>query len=164
MTSATRRGHTLAETMLVLALSAVGLTLALPQLVAPLRRARVDATADALRAALQLARTAALARGSPVRVCASADGRRCAGGWEQGWIVLPQPPSPALLVQRAPERVTLRATHALVDGVRFTAEGWARLDDGMLQFGHFTVCDGADGRTVVLAPGGRVRVQPWRCA
>ncbi len=165
MNTPTRRGHTLAETMLVIALSALGLTLALPQWVAPLRRMRVDATAEALRAALQLARTAALARAAPVVVCGSADGRNCSGDWSRGWIVLPPAPAPPLLVHAAPPpRVTLRATRGLAEGVRFTAEGWARQAEGMLQFGHFTVCSGVDGRDVVLAPGGRVRVLQRRCA
>ena len=174
MAAAGRRGYTLIEATVVAALLAIGLAIALPNLVVPLRRARVDAASEALRAGLQLARSAALARAAPVWLCPSADQRRCGGRWQQGWIVRAEADAAPLLVQQLPRDVTLGATRGLARGVRYTAEGWARGDPGAdgrrgelgaLQWGHFTLCAGAgaDGYAVVVAIGGRVRRQRLPC-
>ena len=165
-----RHGYTLIEALVVAALLAIGLAIALPNLSAPLQRARVDAAAEALRGGLQLARSAALARAEAVWLCPSADGRRCGGRWQQGWIVRAEAAAAPLLVQRIARDVTLGSTRALARGVRYTAEGWARAaaadpgdGRGALLWGHFTICGSAAGHAVVVAIGGRVRRQRLRC-
>jgi type IV fimbrial biogenesis protein FimT len=164
--AAVRRGYTLIEAMVVAALLAIGLAIALPNLVAPLRRARVDAASEALRAGLQLARSAALARAATVWLCPSADQRRCGGSWQQGWIVRAEADAAPMLVQQLPRDVTIGATRGLARGVRYSAEGWARGapgERGGLQWGHFTLCSGDAGYAVVVAIGGRVRRQRLHC-
>ncbi len=159
-----RRGATLVESLVGLALVAVCLTLALPASRQALQRHRVRAATQALRDALQLARMHALHGAGAAWVC---PGRQaCAAGarWEQGWVVLAEDARGAagrrlLLVQGAWPGLRIDADDALREGVGFTAGGWPRRAGGALLMGSWHICPlrGGAGRELVLGAGGTLR-------
>lgn len=79
-----RRGFTLLETMLVLALAGLLLAAAMPQLSAMLARQQLRTASSDLFAAIELTRSQAIARGTRVLIM-PAD--RAGTNWAQGWIV-----------------------------------------------------------------------------
>lgn len=152
-------GFTLAELLIVLALSAVAASLATPafrELGANVRR---DALVEDLRASLLLARTEAVTRGVPVTVCPSADGRACRPdpAWSRGWLVRvrdagagAEPGALSAFRNHAPLHV--HSTRAVVE---FQPTATAATT------ATFSVCDwrGSDGaRAVIVSRTGRVRV------
>ncbi|MGE7139718.1 GspH/FimT family pseudopilin [Luteibacter sp. NPDC031894] len=82
------RGFTLAEVLVVLAVSALVGSLALPALSDAIARHRLRAAADDLLETLQNARSMAVWRDRGTIVCASSDGRTCtwSADWSGGWI------------------------------------------------------------------------------
>lgn len=86
-------GFTLLETMLVLVMTVLLLSLAVPSFRNWALKRAVQQAAEALVADLRLARSEAVKRGALVAVCASADGASCAsigtpaGAWADGWLV-----------------------------------------------------------------------------
>lgn len=152
-------GMTLIELMIVLALLAIMAGLAVPSLDGLLLNARRGAAMDGLVRAAWFARTEALQRGTPVLLCASRDGLRCANdpaAWSAGWRVAPE---------REPE-LTLRLG-------RGTADARARLLANRSAFrfephdrrstnGTLAWCDrrgAVSARAVVIAPTGRPRLE-----
>jgi type IV fimbrial biogenesis protein FimT len=152
-------GHTLAELLVVLGLTASAAAFAAPtfrELGANLRR---DALVEDLRAALLTARTEAVARGVPVEVCASADGRDCRPGssWSHGWLVRPR----GLGTGLSPRVLSaVRNDSALaVYGNRPTVEFQPTASAATTA--TFAVCDArgdSAARAVIVSRTGRVRV------
>ena len=61
---------------------------------------------------------------------------------------------------RAPPGITIEANRPLDDYVSYTSLGHARMLNGALQMGTFTVCrSGQRALHVVLANSGRVRIE-----
>ena len=158
-TAACAGGHTLAELLVVLGLTAVAASLATPtfhELGANVRR---DSLVEELRASLLLARTEAVARGVPVVVCASADGRTCRPepSWSHGWTVRARAAGPVqavapLAAVRNESSVSVQATRAAVE-FQPTASAATTAT--------FSLCDrrgAAAARAVVVSRTGRVRV------
>lgn len=83
------RGFTLIELMIVLAIIGVILTIALPSFSEISMSTRLKAYANELVSSVYLARSEAIKRNEPMKLCVSTDGANCASGnWNQGWIVL----------------------------------------------------------------------------
>lgn len=84
------RGFTLVELMIVLVVAAVLLGLAVPSMSQFTLSGKLRAYSNEIVASVALARSEAIKRNQPVRLCvANADGDDCeAGGWENGWIVI----------------------------------------------------------------------------
>lgn len=78
---AAQRGRTLLEMLVTLAIAAILLCAALPAGHALLRRHQLHATVSELHAALDTARSLAIARGSVIVVAPNA------GGWGRGWTI-----------------------------------------------------------------------------
>jgi len=83
-------GFTLIEMMVTIAIAALLFAIGVPMFRNASLGARLSAGANNLLASVQLARSEAIKRNVPVRLCASSDGATCAaaGGWEQGWIII----------------------------------------------------------------------------
>jgi type IV fimbrial biogenesis protein FimT len=85
------RGFTIIELMIVMVVAAVVLAIGAPQFSEFRRNNRLSGASNDLLAALQLARTEAIKRQSPVAVCATADPRAaqpaCTAGPFSGWMV-----------------------------------------------------------------------------
>lgn len=160
---------------LVEVLVAVAIALTLVLAVAPSFRDGLAAYqlanhAKQLAESMTQARTEAIRRGLRVNLCKSPDRRRCAdrGDWSAGYLVhvdanrdgQVDDGEPALaIVGPAPPGITVQANRPLDEYVSYTSVGHARMLNGALQMGTFTVCrSGQDALQVVLAGSGRVRV------
>jgi type IV fimbrial biogenesis protein FimT len=126
------KGFTLIETMVVLAIAVIVVTLGVPSFNGALQRQRVSTTMHRLSADMAMARSSALMRRSQVVVCP----RDAAGGcsdvqdWSRGWLVFADPDgnrqpdadSDILRVTDAPanDRLYLPATRQFL---RYQADG-----------------------------------------
>ena len=164
-----QRGLTLLEVGVVLALSVIVATFALPTWRHWLARQELANQAQVLATALERARTEAIKRGYRVNLCKSADAATCAddGDWSQGWILhvdaaaegSPAPNEPPI-ARDPPAKAPIRVdgNGPVDDYVSFTPLGEPRRLSGALQMGTFTVCRaGHDEVQVILAATGRVR-------
>ena len=166
-----RRGFTLVELLVALAIAVALMLLAIVGLQSWIPRAQQRNQAEALVQALHEARAEAIKRGHRVDLCASADQSTCdpLGRWELGWLLFDDPDRDgdrdaaediARVEAAAGNRITVRGNRPVARYVSFTSHGHARLASGALQMGTFTVCKpGLDAIEVVLANGGRPRLQ-----
>jgi type IV fimbrial biogenesis protein FimT len=84
-----RRGYTLVEVMVVLAIIGVLASAAAPSFSDMMLGSKVSGYASRLVASTMLARSEAIKRNAVVSMCVSANGTSCGtGGWEQGWLVM----------------------------------------------------------------------------
>jgi len=166
--SGANRGFTLVEMLVVLAVMAVLLTLVAPGFADLIRDNRMISSVNGLRAALHTARSEAIARRAPVRVCATSNGTTCDGAadaWAAGYMAFvnatvgtnvpdeANPDQAPLLWERA-EATGVTATHGGGAFVEFDATGAARGTAGTITF-----CDerGATrARALILLPIGAV--------
>lgn len=82
-----QRGFTLSETLGVLAVVGIGLSLAVPGLQSLIGNNQQATGVNQLVSTLHLARSEAVTRNAVVSVCPSTDSEHCGGEhWEQGWI------------------------------------------------------------------------------
>lgn len=157
-----KRGFTLIELMVTISVLAILMTIAAPNLQTLLQNSRLSSQASGLVGDLSFARAEALKLGSPVAVCASADGATCSGAtnWETGWIVFNDAnSSSAVDGAETPLRVTpaLTGNNTMGAGrplVRFSPQGYSV---GFTT--TFSACDSrgaASARSVVLNNQGRV--------
>ena len=86
-------GFTLVETMVVLAILALSLTLGLPALGATLERQRVATSLHLLSADMAMARSSAIMRREQVVVCSGRPDSGCSDDhdWSAGWLVFRDP-------------------------------------------------------------------------
>ena len=169
--SVRRGGFGLIELLVVMAVTLVGLGIAWPSYQYWLETAQLKDRADALVAALNLARSEAIKRGGRVDVCKSTDARQCAayGDWSSGWITYTETEDPAAAEPgieilrtegQGAARMSVQANRPLEDYVSYTSLGHARKHDGALQMGTFVVCrNGHRALHVVMANSGRLRVE-----
>ena len=128
------RGFSLAELMTALAVAAICLGLGVPGFRSVQQRVRLDATFHTLTASIAMARATAVTRRTPVTVCPSPDGLRCAKTleWEHGWIVYldprkedsPRSPEQVIRVLTPPRRMLIHASTGRYR-IRYQANGLA---------------------------------------
>lgn len=172
-----RRGYSVYELLLTLALIAVLAGVALPSFGALVARSRLHAEANALFHAAHLARKESIMRRAVVTLCASADGSACSDSldWTAGWLMFENrdADSPA---EVDPGEPVLRV-HKPTPGTRVTANRASftlRATQRRATNGTLTVCDEQDrapARAVVISYTGRPRVAledtsgtPYACA
>jgi type IV fimbrial biogenesis protein FimT len=163
-------GWTLVEVLVALAIAGLLSGFAMPAMRDWIAMQTMLNEARRLTDSLHLARSEAIKSGYRVNVCKSKDRLHCtkAGGWEAGYIVYADtsrdgsvdPDEPLVRVEGpAPAGISIRANHPLDSYVSFTSLGRARLLNGALQMGTFTLCrDGRRAYEIVLANSGRVRI------
>jgi type IV fimbrial biogenesis protein FimT len=166
-----QRAYTLIELVVALAIVALLVLLAAPSFRDWLGAYELASHAKHIAETMTRARTEAVRRGHRVNLCASAVRGQCAGGvaWHAGFLVYVDanrdgrvdPDEPVLEIGGpAPRGVTVTANRPLADYVSYTSTGQARMLNGALQMGTFTVCrSGQRALHVVLASSGRVRVE-----
>ncbi len=82
-------GFTLVEVLITLAVVVIVLAVAVPGFGLLIAETRMTTTTNGIVTQLNLARSEAVKRGTPVTMCSSADGATCSGDldWGSGWIV-----------------------------------------------------------------------------
>lgn len=172
-----RRGFTLYELLLTLALGAVLVSVGLPAFGSLLARSRQVIEINSLFHALHLARKESIVHRHVVTLCPSADGRSCLPGtdWSGGWIMFRNEDGDSPPQVDDGESVILR--HTVAGSVRIAANRQSftlRATFRRATNGTFVVCDTA-GRIrpkgLVVSYTGRPRVAverpdgtPYRCA
>lgn len=165
-------GFTLSEMMVVVAITAILLTIGVPSFAGLVRDTRLTGATNAIVASLYVARSEALKRHTRAVMCPSADGASCAqqGGWQQGWLVFSDVNNNARV--DAGEAIVLKQP-ALAQGllatstdstsryISYTPLGDTRQVSGAFQGGTLKLCFPSAGqspaRTVVISRTGRAR-------
>jgi type IV fimbrial biogenesis protein FimT len=162
---------TLVELVVALAIAALLTAMALPSFRDWLAAYQLANHAKHLAETMTRARTEAVRRNDRVNLCKSPDRRQCAdaGGWNAGFVVFVDfdrdgrvgAGEPVLAIEGpAPPGITIVANRPLADYVSYTSLGRARMLNGALQMGTFTICrSGQRALHVVLANSGRVRTE-----
>ncbi|WP_324778924.1 GspH/FimT family pseudopilin [Thiobacillus sedimenti] len=172
-----RRGFTLVELLVGLAVGAILLAIALPGYAYLARASRLAAITNDLLTALQLARSEAIKRGTRVTVCKTADAESAvpacdaAAGWHEGWLVFVDGGAHGVIdvndqVLRAQAHshrtvsITANATYGHYISYRpdGTSQGSGGLPNGTLQ-----ICADGDRRDIIINHTGRPRLQSGSC-
>ncbi len=161
-----QHGFTLIESMVVLALLAVGLGLGLPALDGVLERQRIQTSLHLLSADMAMARSSAIMRREAVVLCPGHPRVGCVPGsdWSDGWLVFRDPDG-----NRQPDETAdlLRATNAPAGGrdglqLRSTRPRLRFQTSGLAAHSNLTVNACSDGHLrgkVIVSRLGRVRTE-----
>jgi type IV fimbrial biogenesis protein FimT len=163
------QGFSLVEMVVALAIGALLLVLALPSYRRWIGDELVMNQAVLLAKSMQLARSEAIKRGHRVNLCKSSDGLQCAdlGSWDRGFLMHEDTGvkgevdggDAVLRFEPPTSGIQVSSNKPLADYVSFTSFGHARMLNGALQMGTFTVCkSGFHAVDVVLIGSGRVRI------
>lgn len=170
-------GFTLIEMMVTVAVAAILMSVGVPSFQQLIQSNRVTTQTNEFVAALNLARSEAIKRGSRITVCKSSTSTSCAasGGWQQGWIIFMDNNNNAsaddgtgsiLRVYGALSDVTLTGNTHVASYVSYVASGSTQLAGGGFQAGTLTLCPGSGatkGRTLVLSRTGRLSLSEYVC-
>ncbi len=169
-----RRGFTLVELAVALAITAVLLGMAAPSFGRLVAEQQLRNEARRLSDAIFHARSEALKRNGPVVICASVPADPCGPTrrWQEGWLMFadgdangtPDPGEPSIGHDGpAASGVTMTGNRPVARYLRFDWTGHARTVSGALQMGTLEVCrQGLVGYHVVLANSGRTRIERMR--
>jgi len=162
------RGFTVVEMMITLLVLAILIVVGAPAFTDLIKDNRMLSDVYAMRAALNNARSEAMARRNFVTVCRSDDGATCTGDWNEGYIaftdadgdgIADDPNDPAdgdIFGAKVLDAETLDIVYSnAANRVRFDSQGHATGFNGT-----FTVCDdrgAAKARGLIVTPGGIVR-------
>jgi type IV fimbrial biogenesis protein FimT len=164
------RGASLMELLVAFVLCSLLLVLGVPAYNEWIATAELMNEAQHLAGSLHRARSEAINSGLRVNLCPSAGGRTCAptGTWDRGWILFIDANGDGQVnagervlrtEEAAPPGISTAANAPLRHYVSYTPLGHARLQDGALQMGTFTLCRrGRSAVEVVLAHSGRARI------
>jgi type IV fimbrial biogenesis protein FimT len=153
------KGFTLLELMVTLFIVAIVMAAAVPSFKSLSVRNRLVTYTNDFIATVNIARSEAVRRGSPVTICHSSDGASCGGTWSDGWIAFADADNdgdagdpddePVLRVhERLSTKYTLNPDPAFADRVTFGADGGANAT------GVFSVCHDGEiegARAIILS-------------
>lgn len=173
-----KRGFTLIELMVALAVAAILLAVGVPAFQQMLRNNQAATHANEFMGGLNFARSEATKRGRRVVLCKSGDSASCAttGTWDQGWIVFVDSDSDATV--DAGETIlrvhgvlgggdTLQGSTDVADYISYSPDGFTRVaNSGTFQSGTLTfgLCNGNNQKnTILISNTGRARVEKATC-
>ena len=164
----TARGFTIIELMITLVVAGILLAIAAPSFTNIIQNSQLTTDINQLSADLNLARSEAIKRGSPVTLCKSDDfdsSPSCVSGanWHDGWIVFDDLDADANIdagetIIRVFNSVTAGNTLVFatgVDDILYNPSGFATNDNGT-----FRLCDDRginSARGLVITPSGQIR-------
>lgn len=160
-----RRSHgfTMIELMVTVAVLGILLAVGVPSFNSFMVNSRTSALANDITSAVNLARSEAVKRATPVTVCPSSNGTTCAGAWADGWMTRVDGTNEVLRVWRAPvDTADFQQTGAADPAIRFGALG-QRVSDATALKIEVTGCRGNRARLVDVGPAGRISVQRVPC-
>jgi type IV fimbrial biogenesis protein FimT len=147
---AVNKAFTLVELVVVLAITAIFLTVAVPSFIEFIQNNRVSTLTNELTSMIQIARMEAIKRGFPVSVCpaGSAQLTSCGGqgNWQMGWIVFLDRNNTG-----APQAVSDIIKGSPVDTANVTIVG----DVGVLTF---------DNNGFLMTPSANFNLRPETCS
>ncbi|MBS0432162.1 MAG: GspH/FimT family pseudopilin [Proteobacteria bacterium] len=158
-------GITLIESMMGLAVAAVLAAIGAPALGSMLARSHQQSSEDALQESLMHARELAITRAEQVVVCPSRDGRSCTTDdlWQIGWVIgvdrdrNREPDAALARFDAMPANMRVVSSQGR-PRVVFQPDGSAGGSNVQLTICH--PLDASEGRAVIVANSGRVRVAP----
>lgn len=173
-----KRGFTLIELIVTLALAAILLTIGVPAFQEMIRNNRAAVHANEFMSALNVARSEAIKRGQRVVLCKSSDGASCATTnlWDQGWIVFVDTDNDAGV--DAGETIirvygalkgdnTLQGSTDVADYISYSPDGIARLTSGTALAADtkltFELCVSGKKNAIEINQTGRARVDKITC-
>lgn len=173
-TLAAIRGFTLLELITTIAIAAILMAIAVPNLTMFVENNRMKVTVGDVAAALNFARSEASKRRFPVTVCARASDTTCANSatWNSGLLVFADSDGNGTFDPGAPGNEILRVVDSLPDHVTLETRGF--VTPGYLQYssagetnvsGRFRICNSRTGydniaRSIDITPTGRANVDP----
>ena len=160
-----QRGFTLSETLAVLAVAGIGLSLAAPSLKSLSGRNQQAVSVNQLVSTMHLARSEAVMRNARVAVCASATGESCDGrAWEDGWIAFvdadanQERAAGEMLIDHITALPGLRLRSAeFAQSFAYRPDGRVIAADGAARTGEFAFCEPgatAAARVVIVRASG----------
>ena len=171
-----RRGFTLVEMLVVLAVGAILLAIASPGYAFLVNSSRLATVTNDFVTALQLARSEAIKRSTRVTVCksshpmAASPACHTAASWQQGWLVFVDggvrgaiDAGDTLLWVHGPLAAgAITPDHNFSDFVSYQANGVSQ-GSGHLFNGKLHICLGGNQRDVIINNTGRVRLESTTC-
>lgn len=172
-----RRGFTLVELLVVLAVGSILLAIAVPGYGFLVNTSRVAAVTNNLVSTLQLARSEAIKRGMRITVCKTAHAGGAApacdatAGWHEGWLVFVDDGMPGVIdaddvllrvQQPAHADVSITANSHISRFISYLPDGRSRGVAG-LGNGTFEVCVSGSRRDIVINNAGRPRLVSGSC-
>lgn len=154
-------GFTILELMITLAVAAIVLSLGVPGFKSFMQNNRAATHTNDLITALNLSRSEATRRGTPIIVCSSTDGTRCSGStdWSTGWVVRS---SGGTLLRSWPERSGgAGVITGNVSQLQFQGRGSVTAN-ALLQV-RLPDCSGEQGRDVTVNIAGRIATNRVGC-
>lgn len=162
----TERGFTLVELMAVLAILSILLLVGAPTFIETIKNSRMRTETYALRSTLAAARSEAMVRRAPVRVCETSDSTSCASSssaWNTAHLAFADVDNDGaidagevfLVKEHNAPGVNITFTGDVVSEIRFSSRG-----DSLGFSGIFTLCDdrgATEATAVVLNNAGEVR-------
>lgn len=161
------KGLTLVELMVTLAVLAILMALAIPELSPFIARRRAESQADALASSMRFARMEAIKRGQRIAVCpiqdAHAQSLSCSGStanWTNGWVIFVDDDADSNISDQEP---VLKVQQAFPSGSSITSNGNSKAivfkPNGLLTLG--------DAGTIQITPrpndSGENQAQTNRC-
>ncbi|MGD9591936.1 MAG: GspH/FimT family pseudopilin [Candidatus Berkiella sp.] len=163
-----KRGFTLVELMVTIAVLTVVMLLAIPDFTSMIRNNSIASMNNNLLAALNFARSEAVKRAVPVSVCATQDANftACGSNWSLGWMIFVNPTggttlsntstAPLLKVEKITDQSATITTSPNVGIATYTSTGFPTSNTGNVSFTiKSTGCTGDAGRLVTISVTGR---------
>jgi type IV fimbrial biogenesis protein FimT len=171
-----RRGFTLVEMLVVLAVGSILLAIAIPSYAFLVNTSRLAAVTNDLVTALHLARSEAIKRGIRVTVCKTSDAMvaspACSttANWQDGWLVFVDggtrgvidPGDTLLWVRGQIAAGTIDPGSNFSRYVSYRANGVSQGSGGLFN-GKLRICLASNQRDIIINNTGRIRLESVAC-